>query len=65
MNSDPRILTAPRMITSKLSFKRLSFLKLSAIFSEEKASTMSQDNQVATKESSNLVSRAKNTSKYA
>ena len=45
MGSDPRMPTAPKMTTSKLSSKRVPFLKLPAAFPtlipEEKASTMS------------------------
>ena len=44
MGSDPKTPTAPRVITGKLSSKRLPSLKLPAAFSEEKASTMSWDN---------------------
>ena len=41
MDSDPKISTVPRVITSKLSSKRLPLLKLSAAFPDEKASTIS------------------------
>ena len=41
MGSDPKTPTAPRVITSKLSFKKLPPLKLPAVFPKEKASTMS------------------------
>jgi len=45
VGSDPKIPTAPRVTTGKLSSKRLPFLKLPAAFPtlipEEKASTMS------------------------
>ena len=59
MGSDPRMLTIPRVITGKLSFKKLPPLKLPAAFPEGKASTMSWDNQVATEEGSNMVSGLK------
>ena len=41
MGSDPKTPTAPRVITGKLSFKKLPSLKLPAAFPEGKASTMS------------------------
>ena len=41
MGSDPKTPTAPRIITGKLSSKRLPSLKLSAAFPKGKASTMS------------------------
>ena len=48
VGSDPKMPTAPRMTISKLSFKRLPSLKLSATFPtlipEEKVSTMNWDN---------------------
>ena len=65
VGSDPKTPTAPRVITSKLSSKRLPSLKLSAAFSEEKVSAMSWNNQVAAKESSNIVSVAENAPKSA
>ena len=60
MGSNPRTLTAPRIITGKLSSKRLPPLKLPAAFPEGKTSTMSQDDQVAAEEGSNMVSRTEN-----
>ena len=65
MGSDLKIPTAPRIITGKLSFKKLSSLKLSAAFPEGKVSTMSWNNQVAAEEGSSLVSRAENVPKSA
>ena len=41
MGSDPKTPTAPRIITGKLSFKKLPLLKLPAAFPKGKASTMS------------------------
>ena len=58
MGSDPKMLTTPRVITDKLSFKKLPPLKLPAAFPEEKASTMSWDDQVAAEEGNNMVSGA-------
>ena len=59
MGSDSKMPTAPRVTTSKLFSKRLSFLKLPATFPtlipEEKASTMSWDNQVSAEEGRDLV----------
>ena len=59
MGSDSKMPTALRVITGKLSSKRLPFLKLLAAFltliPEEKASTMSWDDQVSTEEGRNLV----------
>ena len=55
----------PRVITGKLSFKKLPPLKLPAAFPEGKASTMSWDNQVAAKEGNNMVSGAENLPKSA
>ena len=46
MGSDPKIPTAPRVTTGKLSSKRLPSLKLPTAFPEGKASTMSWDDQV-------------------
>ena len=61
MGSDPKMPTAPRVTTGKLSSKRLPSLKLPAAFStlipEGKASTMSWDDQVSGKESRDLVFR--------
>ena len=59
MGSDPKTPTAPRVTTGKLSSKRLPSLKLSAAFPalipEEKASTMSWDDQVSAEEGRDLV----------
>ena len=63
MDSDPKTPTTPRLITSKLSFKKLPPLKLPAAFPEGKAYTMSWDNQVAAEEGSNLGSGAENVPK--
>ena len=52
MGSDPKMPTAPRVITGKLSFKKLPPLKLPAAFPKGKASTMSWDDQVAAEERS-------------
>ena len=41
MGSDPKMPTIPRVITGKLSFKKLPSLKLPAAFPEGKAPTMS------------------------
>ena len=60
MGSNPKTPTAPRVITGKLSFKKLSSLKLPAAFPEEKAYTMSWDDQVAAEEGNNMVSEAEN-----
>ena len=65
VGSDPKTSTAPKVITDKLSFKKLPPLKLPAAFPKGKASTMSQDNQVAVEEGSNMVSRAENIPKSA
>ena len=65
MGSDSKMPTAPKIITGKLSFKKLSPLKLPAAFPEGKASTMSWNDQVAAEESSSLVSRAENVPKSA
>ena len=65
MGSNPKTPTAPRIIIGKLSFKKLSPLKLPAAFPEGKASTMSWDNQVAAKEGNNIVSGAENIPKSA
>ena len=65
MGSDPKTPTAPRVITGKLSFKKLPPLKLPAAFPEGKASTMSWDDQVAAEEGNNMVSRAENAPKGA
>jgi len=65
VGSDSKTLTVPRIITGKLSFKKLPPLKLPAAFPEGKASTMSWDDQVAAEEGSSLVSRAENVPKYA
>ena len=63
MGSDPKTPTAPRVITGKLTSKRLPSLKLSAAFPEVKASTMSWNDQIAAKESRNMVSGAENAPK--
>ena len=63
VGSDPKMPTAPRVITGKLSFKKLPPLKLPAAFPEGKASTMSWDNKVAAEEGNNMVSRAENVPK--
>ena len=59
MGSDPRMPTAPRVITGKLSSKRLPSLKLPAalpaLIPEGKASTMSWDDQVSAEEGRDLV----------
>ena len=60
VGSDSKTPTAPKVITGKLSSKRLPPLKLPAAFPEGKASTMSWDNQIAAKEGNNMVSRAEN-----
>ena len=65
VDSNLKMPTTPRIITDKLSFKRLPSLKLPTAFSKEKASTLSWDDQVAVKEGSNLVSRAENIPKSA
>ena len=65
MGSDPKTPTTPKVITGKLSSKKLSPLKLPAAFPEEKASTMSWNDQVAAEEGSNTVFRAENAPKSA
>ena len=59
MGSDPKMLTTLRMTTDKLSFKRLSSLKLPTAFPapipKEKASTMSLNDQVFAEEGKDLV----------
>ena len=60
VSSDPKTHTALRVVTGKLSSKRLPPLKLPAAFPEGKAFTISWNNQVAAEESSSLVSRAEN-----
>ena len=60
MSSDSKTSTASRVITGKLTSKRLPSLKLSAAFPEGKASTMSWNDQIAAEEGSNMVSRAEN-----
>ena len=65
MGSDPKTPTAPRVITGKLSSKKLPPPKLPAAFPEGKASTMSWDDQVVAEEGSNMVSRAENVPKSA
>ena len=63
MGSNPKTPTALRIITGKLSFKKLPSLKLSAAFPEGKASTMSWNNQIAAEEGNNMVSEAENVPK--
>ena len=63
LGSDSKTPTVPRVITGKLSSKKLLPLKLSAAFSEGKASTMSWDDQVAAEEGNNMVSGAENVPK--
>ena len=63
MGSDPKTPTAPRVITGKLSFKKLPPLKLPAAFPEGKASNMSWDDQVAAEKGNNMVSGAENVPK--
>ena len=58
MGSNPKMPTALRVITGKLSSKQLPPLNLPAAFPEEKASTISWDNQVAAEEGNNMVSGA-------
>ena len=41
MGSDPKIPTVPKVIIGKVSSKRLPFLKLPAVFPEDKAFNMS------------------------
>ena len=65
MGSDPKTPTAPRVITGKLSFKKLPPLKLPAARPEEKASNISWDDQVAAEEGNNMVSGAENVPKSA
>ena len=61
MGSDPRMPTAPRVTTGKLSSKRLPSLKLPAAFPaltpEGKTSTMSWDDQVSAEEGKDFVIR--------
>ena len=63
MGSDPKMPTAPRVTTGKLSFKKLPPLKLPVTFPEGKASTMSWNDQVAAEEGNNMVSEAENAPK--
>ena len=63
MGSNPKIPTALRVITGKLSSKKLPPFKLPAAFPEGKASTISWDNQVAAEEDNNMVSGAEYASK--
>ena len=63
MGSDPKMPTALRVITGKLSSKKLPPLKLLAAFPKGKASTMSWDNQVAAEKGNNMVFKAENISK--
>ena len=65
VGSDSKTPTVPRVITGKLSFKKLPSLKLPTAFPEGKAPTMSWDNQVAAEEGSSLVSVAENVPKSA
>ena len=59
MGSDPKMPTAPRMTTGKLSSKRLPSLKLLAAFPtfipEGKVSTMSWNDQMFAEEGRDLV----------
>ena len=59
MGSDPKMPTALRVTTDKLSSKRLPFLKLPTAFptliSKGKASTISWDDQVSAEEGRDLV----------
>ena len=64
MVSDPKISTAPRVVTGKLS-KRVPPLKLPIAFPEGRTSTMSWDDQVAAKKGSNMVSGTENAPKSA
>ena len=63
MGSDPKMPTALRVITGKLSSKKLPPLKLLAAFPKGKASTMSWDDQVAAEKGNNMVFKAENISK--
>ena len=63
MGSGSKTPTALKVITGKLSFKKLPPLKLPAAFPEGKVSTMSWNNQVAAEEGNNMVSGAENTPK--
>ena len=58
MGSDPKMPTIPRVITGKLSFKKLPPFKLPAAFPKGKASTTSWDDQVAAEEGNNMISVA-------
>ena len=60
VGSDLKTPTAPRVITGKLSFKKLPPLKLPAAFPEGKASIMSWDDQVTAEENNNMVSGTEN-----
>ena len=59
MGSDPKMSTAPKITTGKLSSKRLPSLKLPATFPtlipEGKTSTMSWNDQVSAEEGRDLV----------
>ena len=61
VGSNPKMLTTPRVITSKLSSKRLSFLKLPTAFPtlipKEKVFTMSWNDQVSAEEDRDLIFR--------
>ena len=62
MGSDPKMPIAPRVTIGRLSFKKVSFLKLPAALPtsipEGKASTMSWDDQISAEKSRDLVSGA-------
>ena len=65
MGSNSKISTTSRVTINRLSLKKISFIKLLIAFSasipEEKAYTMSWNNQIFAKESRNLVSRIETT----
>ena len=63
VSSNPKTPTAPRVITSKLSFKKLLLLKLPAAFPQGKIFTMNWNDQVAAEKGNNMVSRAENVPK--
>ena len=62
MDSDSKMSIAPRMITGRLSSKKLSSLKLPAAFPNENISTMSWNDQIAVK-GNNRISKTENVSK--
>ena len=69
MGSNSKISTTSRVTINRLSLKKISFIKLLTAFfasiPEEKAYTMSWNNQIFAKESRNLVSRIETTFKSA